>query len=67
MTERLKAIKNESGSDDERDALKHCRTLIEAESVLALFAVGDVYASLCKRGAYTPFSTLLRLRALFGL
>ena len=32
VTERLKAIKNESGSDDERDALKHCRTLIEAES-----------------------------------
>ena len=32
MTEQLKAIKNEPGSDDERDALKHCRTLIEAES-----------------------------------
>ena len=25
-------------------------------SVLALFAVGDVYASLCKKGAYTSFS-----------
>ncbi len=24
--------------------------------VLALFTVGDVYASLCKRGAYAPFS-----------
>ena len=24
--------------------------------VLALFAVGDVYASLCKKGAYTSFS-----------
>ncbi len=32
VTEQLKAIKNEPGSDDERDALKHCRTLIEAES-----------------------------------
>ena len=27
------------------------------ERVLALFAVGDVYASLCKKGAYAPFST----------
>ena len=28
--------------------------------VLALFAVGDVYASLCKRGAYAPFSAQRR-------
>ena len=40
---------------------------VEIKMVLALFAVGDVYASLCKRGAYTSFSTLLRLRAPFWL
>ena len=33
--------------------------------VLALFTVGDVYASLCKRGAYTPFTAQRRSRALF--
>ena len=35
--------------------------------VLALFTVGDVYASLCKKGAYAPFSAQRRLRALFWL
>ena len=35
VTQRLKAIKNEPGSDDERDALKHCRTLIETETEAA--------------------------------
>ena len=35
--------------------------------VLALFTVGDVYASLCKRGAYAPFSAQRRSRALFWL
>ena len=33
--------------------------------VLALFTVGDVYAALCKKGAYAPFSAQRRLRALF--
>ena len=33
--------------------------------VLALFTVGDVYASLCKRGVYAPFSAQRRSRALF--
>ena len=33
--------------------------------VLALFTVGDVYASLCKKGAYAPFSAQRRSRALF--
>ena len=28
--------------------------------VLALFAVGDVYASLCKKSAYAPFSSRRR-------
>ncbi len=37
------------------------------EVVLALFTVGDVYASLCKRGAYAPFSAQRRSRALFWL
>ncbi len=32
VTERLKAIRDEPESDEERDALKHCRTLIEAEA-----------------------------------
>ena len=35
--------------------------------VLALFTVGDVYASLCKRGAYAPFCAQRRSRALFCL
>ena len=35
--------------------------------VLALFTVGDVSASLCKRGAYAPFSAQRRSRALFWL
>ena len=37
------------------------------DGVLALFTVGDVYASPCKRGAYAPFSAQRRLRALFWL
>ena len=32
--------------------------------VLALFTVGDVYTSLCKKGAYAPFSAQRRSRAL---
>ena len=31
--------------------------------MLALFTVGDVYASLCKKGAYAPFSAQRRSRA----
>ena len=38
-----------------------------AYRVLALFAVGDVYVSLCKKSAYTPFSVRRRSRALFWL
>ena len=33
--------------------------------VLALFTVGHMYASLCKSGAYAPFSAKRRSRALF--
>ena len=40
-------------------------TMAFALSVLALFTVGDVYASLCKRGVYAPFSAQRRSRALF--
>ena len=32
VTERLKVIRYEPESDDERDVLKQCRTLIEAEA-----------------------------------
>ena len=32
VMERLKAIRHEPESDEERDVLKHCRTLIEAEA-----------------------------------
>ena len=35
--------------------------------VFALFAVGDVYVSLCKKDAYAPFSARRRSRALFWL
>ena len=40
---------------------------IPLRSVLALFTVGDVYASLYKRVTYAPFSAQRRLRALFWL
>ncbi len=40
-------------------------TIVGAGGVLALFTVGDVYAFLCKRGAYAPFTAQRRLRALF--
>ena len=35
------------------------------QPVLALLTVGDVYASLCKKGAYAPFSAKRRSRMLF--
>ena len=35
--------------------------------VLALFTVGDVYASLCKKSVYAPFIAQRRSRALFWL
>ena len=43
------------------------RRCCTARRVLALLTVGDVYASLCKRGAYAPFSSKRRSRALFWL
>ena len=39
----------------------------EIRGVLALFAVGDVYVSICKKSAYAPFSVKRRSRALFWL
>ena len=36
-------------------------------TVLALFTVGDVYVSICKKSAYAPFSAQRRSRALFRL
>ena len=41
--------------------------VLAQDGVLALFTVGDVYASLCKRGAYAPISAQRRSRALFLL
>ena len=41
--------------------------VIDEGMVLALFTVGDVYASLCKKGAYAPPSAQRRSRALFRL
>ena len=38
-----------------------------SQAVLALFTVGDVYVSLCKKGAYALFSSKRRSRALFWL
>ena len=35
------------------------------KGVLPLFTVGDMYASLCKRGTYAPFSARGRSQALF--
>ena len=45
--------------------LERVEILIVEDEVLALFTVGDVYASLCKRGVYAPFSAQRRSRALF--
>ena len=42
-------------------------SLARPAAVLALFAVGDVYVSLCKKSAYAPFSARRRSRALFWL
>ena len=39
----------------------------QQDVVLALFTVGDVYVSLCKKGAYALFSAQRRSRALFWL
>ena len=36
-------------------------------AVLALFTVGDVHASLCKRGVYAPFNAQRRSRALLAV
>ena len=44
-----------------------CMDSCQGFRVLALFTVGDVYASLCNRSAYAPFSVQRRSRALFGL
>ena len=47
------------GPDDARTRFlrEKLRDAIATLAVLALFAVGDVYASRCKKGAYAPFST----------
>ena len=39
--------------------------VLAQDGVLPLFTVGDVYASLCKRGTYAPFSARRRSQALF--
>ena len=62
-------------SDDDRRRLavkaqalgREALAQIASVAVLALFTVGDVYASLCKKGAYAPFSSKRRSRALFWL
>ena len=43
------------------------RTHVIQQAVLALFTVGDVYVSSCKRVAYALFSAQRRSRALFWL
>ena len=43
------------------------RLLTKELWVLALFTVGDVYASLCKKSVYAPFIAQRRSRALFWL
>ena len=53
----------ESGNYCQVEAFRADRVV----SVLALFTVGDVYASLCKRGAYAPFCAQRRSRALLWL
>ena len=45
VTERLKAIRYETESDEERDALKQCRTLIEADAEAAM-AIKEAQARL---------------------
>ena len=62
-------------ADDERRRLavkaqalgREALAQIASVAVLTLFTVDDVYASLCKKGAYAPFSAQRRSRALFGL
>ena len=55
---------------DTQGAILHPRDrfdTVEGLAVLALFTVGDVYVSLCKKGAYALFSAQRRSRALFWL
>ena len=40
--------------------LRTRKSLIRLDLVLALFAVGDVYVSLCKKITYAPFSARRR-------
>ena len=47
--------------------LNEYRALFGDPAVLALFTVGDVYASLCKKSVYAPFIAQRRSRALFWL
>ena len=58
-----------SGGTLERPSLQRLLADIDAGlvGVLALFTVGDMCASLCKRGVYAPFSAQRRSRALFWL
>ena len=60
-------------SDDDRRRLavkaqalgREALAQIASVAVLPLFTVGDMYASLCKRGTYAPFSARGRSQALF--
>ena len=54
---------------DEQDWKKALLSIVRRmePAVLAPFTVGDVCASLCKIGAYAPFSAQRRSRALFWL
>ena len=74
MTPRYAFIRVFSGSNTAASAAtvtgKHSfmySTCSPAPAVLPLFAVGDMYVSLCKRSAYAPFSAQRRSRALFWL
>ena len=65
LTERYEAVETLS-TYGENESFRVC-VQIRTIGVLALFTVGDVYVSLCKKIAYAPFSARRRLRVLFWL
>ena len=68
---RIKVINNNAINKDvsvhTKVSLNVRHRVVSPARVLALFTVGDVYASLCKKGAYAPFGAQRRSRALFYL
>ena len=72
MDKRFQVFVSSTYADLQEERQKVIQALMEmdcipAGMVLAPFTVGDVYASLGKKGAYAPFGAQRRSRALLWL